>query len=122
MRFLVDQAVSWKVADDLKTHGHDSIHVRDIGLADADDRLILQSAFEQERIIVTQNADFGELLAASSAAAPSVIRLRVHDAHPQNHTRLVAENLSKIEEPLVAGAIVVIGDKGIRIRRLPILK
>ncbi|MBI4645700.1 MAG: DUF5615 family PIN-like protein [Bacteroidia bacterium] len=38
MKFLVDNAISPVVSEKLKEAGHDSIHVRDIGLQKADDK------------------------------------------------------------------------------------
>jgi hypothetical protein len=48
--------------------GHDTVHVRDLGLAAADDRTILERARQDDRVIVTQDTDFGTLLAAALAA------------------------------------------------------
>lgn len=44
MRFLVDNALSPQVAEGLQNAGHDAVHVRDIGLATADDDVLLNLA------------------------------------------------------------------------------
>lgn len=50
MKFLVDNALSPVVAEDLRKAGHDVIHVRDYGLQDAEDALIFDRAAREERI------------------------------------------------------------------------
>jgi predicted nuclease of predicted toxin-antitoxin system len=47
MRFLIDNALSPKVADGLREAGHDVTHVRDIGLAADKDAKILDLAASQ---------------------------------------------------------------------------
>ena len=62
MKFLIDQAISWLVARDLANAGYDVLHVREIGLSQADDRTILNRAVDEHRVIVTQDTDFGTFL------------------------------------------------------------
>lgn len=119
MKFLVDQAVSWQVAHDLQNHGYDAIHVRDIDLAAVPDEAILAQALADDRIIITQDTDFGTLLARAGTSRPSILLLRLHDGHPAVHTRLILGNLRAVENDLTHGAIVVLTDAGIRVRRLP---
>lgn len=118
MKFLVDQAISWQVARDLTDAGHDAVHVRDVGLAAASDEIVLQRAAIERRAVVTQDTDFGTLLAASGKARPSVILLRLRRGNPDAHSRILLENIRTIEEDLAQGAIVVVTDAAIRIRRL----
>ena len=44
MRFLVDNNLSPVLADELKTAGHDAVHVRDYGLQAATDQVVLAQA------------------------------------------------------------------------------
>lgn len=120
MNFLVDQAVSWQVARDLTAAGHDAVHVREVGLSEADDKVILERAATEDRVVVTQDTDFGTLLAASGAKHPSVILLRLSDGRPAIHARTLLGTVSAVEEDLRQGAIIVIGEDHMRIRRLPV--
>lgn len=121
MRFLIDEAVSPRVADALIASGHDAVHVRELGLASAEDRQILERARAEQRVVVTQDQDFGTLLAVSREAAPSVVRLRLRDARAAAHAKAILTNLTRIQDDLRHGAIVVIADATLRIRRLPVL-
>ena len=121
MRFLVDQAVSWEVARELAAAGHDALHVRDIGLSAADDATILNRAGDEQRVLITQDADFGTLLTESGAQCPSIILLRLRDGRPQTHARMLVANVPALEKELLEGTIVVITEGAVRIRRLPVV-
>ncbi len=118
MRFIVDQAVSWQVAEALTKAGHDAIHVRDVGRANAPDESILELAAADRRIIISQDTDFGTLLVRAGGKHPSVVLLRMRDARPETHARTILQNLPQIARDLESGAIVVIEDARIRVRRL----
>lgn len=63
MRFLIDNSTSPRLGEVLRKSGHDAIHVRDIGLTDADDETIFDRAASEDRIVVAQDTDFGTILA-----------------------------------------------------------
>jgi predicted nuclease of predicted toxin-antitoxin system len=73
MRFLIDNSVSWRLADLLSRLGHEAIHVRQVGLGDAADAEIYAHAVQERQIIVTQDVDFGTLLAMDKSKSTAVI-------------------------------------------------
>ena len=75
MRLLVDNPVSPQILPPLAAAGHDIVHMRDLGLASAVDRIILDLARQEDRVVITQDTDFGALLAANHAVKPSVVLL-----------------------------------------------
>ena len=77
MRFLIDNALSFRLAQGLQSMGHDAIHVRDVGLADASDEVIFDFATHEDRIIVSADTDFGTLLAMQSMAKPRLFSFGV---------------------------------------------
>jgi predicted nuclease of predicted toxin-antitoxin system len=64
VRFLIDNALSPLLAKGLREMGHDAAHVRDQGLQSADDESIFTAAKDQDRILVSADADFGGLARA----------------------------------------------------------
>ena len=121
MRFLLDESVSPLVRDALAAGGLDVVHVHEIGLTSASDPAVLEAAVNEGRVLVTLDTDFGALVAHSRARPPSVVLIRSRVAHrPSAQAALLFANLEQLAEDLDAGAIVVIGDDRIRVRRLPI--
>jgi predicted nuclease of predicted toxin-antitoxin system len=121
VKLLLDANLSPEVARLLKEAGHEAIHVRDIGLLSAPDPEILQTAANEERILLTADADFGALLALSSLASPLVLLLRSADhLRPVEQAELLAANLPRIAEDLKKGAIVSLTRDRLRVRELPI--
>jgi predicted nuclease of predicted toxin-antitoxin system len=76
-------------------------------------------AIDQSRIVVSADTDFGELLARDRLGLPSAILLRRnHD--PDDQVRTILDALVDVTDDLLAGAIVVIVEDRLRVRRLPI--
>jgi predicted nuclease of predicted toxin-antitoxin system len=121
MKFLVDNPLSPLVAETLRHRDHDAVHVRDYGLATADDPTIFERASREQRIIITADTDFGLLLAKRRVQKPSVILLHHSFPHrPDEQIRIILQNLPDLADALEQGSLVVLEDRRIRIRALPI--
>ncbi len=120
MRFLLDENQSPRIAEILIAAGHDAIHVRDLGLQTSPDARILAVARMDERVVVSADTDFGELLAESNADRPSLLVLRrQQQRRGREIAALILVNLPEVAEDLAAGAVVVFDAGRVRIRRLP---
>ena len=122
MRFLLDNNLSPSLVEGLRHAGHDVTHVREAGLAAADDPTVLAVARAERRVLVSADTDFGMLLARSRDDAPSVILFRREiGRRPAEQLQLLLGNLDQLSEALDAGCVVVLTDRLIRIRQLPLL-
>lgn len=120
VRWLIDNAVSPRFAHVLNDAGHDAVHMRAHLPPTATDREVLALALSQGRCVVSMDADFGTLLAASRAPAPSFVLFRTSLRSTEYLAQALFDNLPQIEADLTRGAVVVIADDRIRIRPLPL--
>lgn len=122
MKLLVDQNLARRVATLLRDAGHDAVHVSERGMASADDEEILALATAEGRVVLSEDTDFGALLARAGGSAPSFILLRsAEPLTPDQQGSLLIANLGAVEDDLAAGAVVAFSRGRIRVRRLPIV-
>lgn len=121
MRLLRDRNLSPLLAEVLVERGHDAIHVRSLGMSTASDLTIMEAASTEARVLVSADTDFGDLLARTNAGSPSVLLLRRQDhRRAAQVAELLMLNFESVADDLEAGAIVVLDDDRIRVRRLPL--
>jgi predicted nuclease of predicted toxin-antitoxin system len=121
MRLLLDNNLSPRLVELLNREGWDVAHIRPLGLRAATDKVVLRTAQDDNRVLVSADTDFGALLAASHELGPSVVLVRrVVGRRVDDLAGILIANLPQVEEDLRLGSIVVIGDDSLRIRRLPI--
>jgi uncharacterized protein with PIN domain len=81
MKFLIDNALSPRVAGGLRAAGHDAVHVRDIGLAAATDEELFELAAAESRIIVVRRYRLW-----NAACAPAGIQAFFHSVPTWHRT------------------------------------
>lgn len=121
MKLLLDQGLPRSAASLLRDVGIDTVHTGEIGYATAEDTAIIEQARQEERVIVTLDADFHALLALSGAASPSVIRIRIERLRAEALMELIQRVLSDWSSELAEGAALTVQPERIRFRRLPLL-
>ena len=114
MRFVVDESTGAAVVNYLRSLDHDVMAVAE-DMPQADDSEILDQAISQERILITNDKDFGELVYRSGRAHRGVILLRLHDESSSNRVRMVKVILEGYADRL-ADHFIVATDGGVRIR------
>lgn len=120
MRLLFDQNLSADVAAALRGRGLDVVHTREVGLATADDDLILEWCRTEQRLAVTRDADFHALLALSGQTSPSVIRIRIEPLPDSDLIKIIEWILREKSEELTRGAAITVKATSIRVRDLPL--
>ncbi len=122
MRFLLDENVSYRVASGLKAAGHDAVHVIEIGLTSAGDEAVFARARDDDRVLVSGDHDFVQMLFASGSTRPSLVLVR--DVATLTSSELAALLLAALDAglagPLEAGAIATLTPDRARYRPLPL--
>lgn len=82
MTFLADMGVSMTTVGTLRLFGQDVVHLSEPGLFRmADEDMLPRHVFEQ-RIVLTFDLDFGEIMAASRGNSFSVVLFRLRNPRP----------------------------------------
>jgi predicted nuclease of predicted toxin-antitoxin system len=121
MKLLLDQGLPRSAAGRLRLSGVDATHTGELGLATAEDAIILDRGRAEGRIVVTLDADFHRLMALSGATEPSVIRIRIEGLKGGALADLLLAVLGSCADDLMHGALVSVQEDGIRVRRLPLI-
>ena len=118
MRFLLDQDVFAVTTRFLVGLGHDVIPVAELGLSRANDEDLLKVAQEQNRIFVTRDRDFGNLVFVKALGA-GILYLRMLPSTQKSVHAELEKVLNTYTEDELMQAFVVIEPDGHKFRRLP---
>lgn len=120
MRFLADAGISPKTVEFLRRNGHDAVHVRELGMQRAPDAMLVEKARSEDRILLTFDLDFGEILALGVLARPSVVIFRLSDERADSVNRRLDQVIAEQTEALASAVLILVEDTRYRTRRLPI--
>ena len=120
MRFLLDMGVSTGVAQWLGTQGHDVVHLRDRGLQKLANGTIFVLAHAEQRIILTFDLDFAEIVALSNGLIVSVVIFRLRNTRTPHVIQRLDDVLKQSADALSHGAVIAVEDARHRVRMLPI--
>ena len=120
MRFLADMGISPRTVAFLRGLGHDAVHLEEQNLGRLPDSDILQKARDEDRVLLTHDLDFGQLMAASGAELPSVVIFRLLDMRPRQVNVYLDILVNEYQAALEEGAIASVHEGQIRLRSLPI--
>lgn len=118
MRLLVDADLPVSLAQVLRAQGHDVVAVHDLQPPPLPDPAIYRRALEEQRILITRDLDFSNILTFRPNAPAGIIVLRVRALSPPEVAALVHDALTRLSEPQLQGAITIIQPG--RYRRYPI--
>ncbi len=120
MRLLLDQGLPRSTVLQLRNVGVEAAHVGDRGLSRTTDSEILAIGRQEERVIVTLDADFHAVLALSGDPRPSVIRIRIEGLQAKALATLLAHVLEICDDDLGKGAVISVTEGDVRVRKLPL--
>jgi predicted nuclease of predicted toxin-antitoxin system len=107
-------------ADFLVSAGFEAIHWSKVGANDATDAELMRWAVDHSHIVLTNDLDFGAILAATQERRPSVLQLRNDLLTPEAMGSTVLAAIERSRRELDEGALVSIEAARARLRLLPL--
>ncbi|MES2033230.1 MAG: DUF5615 family PIN-like protein [Pseudomonadota bacterium] len=116
MRFLLDECCPRALADALRGQGHDVVHVVETARGSPDIQLAALAEAE-DRLIVTEDFDFGELAVRQATPRTGVVIIFCRTLLPAENTARAVHVIEEFGKAL-AGHLTIIEAE--RVRRRPI--
>jgi predicted nuclease of predicted toxin-antitoxin system len=115
MRLVVDESTGVVVARWLRSVGHDALSIREDHPRMLDEE-ILALAVREDRVIVTNDKDFGELVFREGRAHRGVILLRLADDRTLAKIAVLERFLPDVPDDL-SSCFVVVTEREVRVAR-----
>ena len=116
MKFLIDRCAGRLLADWLRRKGHDVVESFELG-SDPGDRALLEWAAKEQRILVTIDTDFGELIFLDNLPHAGLVRLP--DVPTQERQLIMQDLITRHRTDLENAAIITVRSGRIRISKGP---
>lgn len=120
MKLLIDMNLSSRWVDALRSAGHEAVRWSTVGAWTASDRDIMPFARENDFVVLTQDLDFGDILAATGGAKPSMVQIRGSGIGTAQIGPQIIRGPAVCTEEIDAGALVTIDATRTRVRLLPL--
>jgi predicted nuclease of predicted toxin-antitoxin system len=117
IRLLTDENMSPKVVAGLRQHGMDILDTKEQQWHGADDEALMTIAYQEQRFVLTHDADFGTLAINQGKPCYGILYLRLRNMKP-THVCRVCEELFQHDLEITPHTIWVIEEARIRIRSL----
>lgn len=115
MRFLIDESTGPAVARWLREQGHDVFSVYEQARGMLDDEIV-EKTYQEDRILITNDKDFGEKIYRDRKPHKGVILLRLDDERAKNKIETTMRLLETYSDRL-RDHFVVVTEHRIRIGR-----
>ena len=113
MKVLLDSCIWGGVKPVLQEADYDTVWVRDF-LSDPGDEVIIALAYQEDRVLITLDKDFGELAIMRNAPHRGIIR--VVDFSAQDQGPVCVQLLRKYAKELHQGALITANRNRVRVR------
>ncbi len=101
----------------LRNLGHDVKDIKEMCLYGESDENIISLAQRENRILVTLDQDFGNIIVYPPEKYPGIIVLKVHPSSISQTTYLLKKVITRVTEKEIKQALVVMDKNKFRIRR-----
>ncbi|MCF0039339.1 DUF5615 family PIN-like protein [Dyadobacter fanqingshengii] len=120
MKILIDMNLSPSWVGFFADKNIHSVHWSSVGKAIDQDAIIFEYARLNNYIVFTNDLDFGSILAATNASAPSVFQIRSQSLLPHLIGETVVTCLAQYAVYLEEGSLVTLLEQKAKVRILPL--
>ncbi len=120
MKIVIDMNLSPDWVQVFEKEGWQAQHWSSVGKGNDPDTVIMNWAKENRHLVFTHDLDFGAILAATNAEAPSVIQVRTTDVLPDSLGTRLIKIIHQYQIELNKGALMIVDETKSRIRILPL--
>lgn len=116
MKLFFDENISPLHARELRAEGYDAVAVVEVGLSGAPDERILNFTIKEDRILLTLDADFANVLRFPAENTPGLVRLRLRVPTEQVIRETLRKALLLLKNVELRGRLAIVEPNKIRIR------
>lgn len=120
MKLLVDMNLSPRWVELLTRSQFEAVHWSSVGSPRALDQEIMAYATRHDYVVVTNDLDFGAILAVTHGEKPSVVQIRADNLSPDVIGAQMINALRQLADHLDEGALVNVDPLRMRVRLLPL--
>jgi len=106
VELLADESCAGPVIRALRAAGHDLVAISEVAKG-AGDEAVMERAFADGRVLITEDRDFGELVYASARPTAGVVFVKFHSHARRSKPGAVVEAIAKLGQRLRGGFAVV---------------
>lgn len=114
-RFLVDESVTRKIRQWLKSKGFETINVFDTYLKSTKDTVVADYAVKNNLVIITLDTDYAQIYHNLPKGTLGFIVVRANPSTPDNILNLLAKAHEKVNLKKISNQLVIITKRKIRI-------
>jgi len=116
MKFIFDESCDESLVEHMRKEGHDANYIKEMKPGAPDTEVLLMTK-KDERILVTEDKDFGELVYRLKKPAYGIILLRFHPLE-KNAKQQRMGRLAEMKSHKLQGNFIVADADKVRIRSL----
>jgi hypothetical protein len=116
VRFKLDENLPVELLDDLRAAGHEADGLQDEGLIGAPDNMVLDLVRRENRVLLTLDKGIADVRAYPPKAHTGIVLFRPPAAGRGTTILFVRRHLASLFERELTGRLLVITDRGIRLR------
>ena len=116
MKILADENVHREIVNYLRVFGHDVLYVTDEEPSEQDANLV-KRAWEEQRIIISRDLDFGDLIVRQKMNCHGMLLLRFHTPRDVGYIENFRSVWPRLEHR-ISGHMIVVTNTRIKAREL----